>query len=168
MYYIHCFFVYSILGYFFEMFGSYLFHTGYESGILYGFWTPVYGFGVVCIFLIWNFLMFKIKNKFLRFFLLFIISSILLGILEMISGYFIELLFHQTFWDYSNMKYAIGKYTSIEICLIWGTLSVFLIGILKSIVDYFISFIPSYVSCIAVFLMFLDVFITVITHYKPF
>lgn len=168
MYYIHCFFVYSILGYIFEVLNSYLFHLEYESGILYGFWTPVYGFGVVCIFFLWNFFNRKIKNQFKKYLVLFVSCFILLGILELIGGYLIEFLFHETFWDYSNMKFAIGKYTSLEMCFLWGFLSIILVWFIKPIVDHFIWLIPSYVSCIAVLLMFLDVFITVIMHYKPF
>ena len=52
MYYINSFFIYSILGHFIEGF----FYTNSDSGILFGYWTPVYGIGVVSILLIYDFL----------------------------------------------------------------------------------------------------------------
>ena len=45
MYYIKYFFITSILGFFLET----IVCTNYESGILYGPWTPIYGIGSIII-----------------------------------------------------------------------------------------------------------------------
>ena len=56
MYYLNLFFVYSILGFLFESTVVRLLSSDYQSGFVYGFWTPVYGIGVVIIILIYKFL----------------------------------------------------------------------------------------------------------------
>ncbi len=45
MYYINYFFIYSIFGFLFEMGVDYIRKTFFDSGILYGPWTPIYGIG---------------------------------------------------------------------------------------------------------------------------
>ena len=52
MYYINNFFMYSILGHMVET----VFYTmgSGESGILYGYWTTIYGFGCVFILLVYD------------------------------------------------------------------------------------------------------------------
>ena len=52
MYYINYFFIFAIIGHLIETIGT----PGFKSGILYGWWTPVYGFGIVIILLIGKFL----------------------------------------------------------------------------------------------------------------
>ena len=47
MYYINLFFVYSILGFVFETILSQFWSGVFNSGILFGPWTPVYGIGVM-------------------------------------------------------------------------------------------------------------------------
>ena len=49
-YYLKYFYIFSILGHFIEGF----FYTSGESGILYGYWTPVYGLGVCTILVLYN------------------------------------------------------------------------------------------------------------------
>lgn len=167
MYYINCFFVYSILGFFLETSFSFFKGFSYESGILYGPWTPVYGFGVIVIF----FFAKKIKKwnipKIFKFFFLFLSTSVVLSIMEVIGGYFIEWFFHTRFWDYSDMKFPITPYTSLEMSVLWGVLSLLLYSFIKPILDKIVKKIPNYLTCIFILLMFIDLLFTVIHHYQP-
>ncbi len=52
MYYINYFFMFSILGHFLESF----FYSSGDSGILLGYWTPIYGIGTIIILLINKFI----------------------------------------------------------------------------------------------------------------
>ena len=52
MYYINTFFIFSILGHIIENFV----YKHVDSGILFGFWTPIYGLGIILILLINNIL----------------------------------------------------------------------------------------------------------------
>lgn len=158
MYYLNYFFIFSILGHFIESF----FYSSGNSGILYGYWTPIYGIGTIIILLINKFIdKFKIKKVF-KIFLLFLGSMIILSTIEVIGGYLIKWIFNQELWDYSNHKFNIGKYTSIEMSLIWGLSSILLIYFIKPIADKIISKIPKFFSYILIILMIIDLLSTVI------
>ena len=89
MYYINVFFIFSIIGHILENFV----YVHVDSGILYGFWTPVYGFGVLLILFI-DYVLKKLKiNKHLYPFVLYIISTVFLSTLEYIVGTIILKLF---------------------------------------------------------------------------
>ena len=156
MYYINSFFIYSILGHFIEGF----FYTNSDSGILFGYWTPVYGIGVVSILLIYDFLDKKKDFNKLKGLLIFIIGSIFLSIIEYIGGILIENLFHIVFWDYSSMKYNIGKYTSLEMALVWGICSLVPVYIIRPLIDKLIKKIPKFVTWILIILFIVDLSMT--------
>lgn len=157
MYYLNYFFIFSIIGHIIE---SIIYYNG-DSGILLGWWTPIYGIGVVIILLI-NKLVNKIKtNNFIKILLLFIISATLLSIIEAIGGYLIEWIFNYSFWDYSSYKFNIGKYATLEMGIIWGISSIIVI-ILKPFLDKIISKIPKYFTYILIILLILDLFFTII------
>lgn len=158
MYYINYFFIFSILGHFIECF----FYSNGESGILLGFWTPIYGFGTIIILLINNFIdKFKLK-KILKIFVLFFSSAIILAILEILGGYLIKWIFNTELWNYSNHKFNIGNYTSVEMALIWGLASILLIYFLKPLVDKFINKIPRLLSYVLITLLIIDLIATII------
>ena len=128
MFYINIFLCFSIIGYLFETICSWIFKTGFSSGILYGPWTPLYGFGVLIIMLLSNKIFESLHlNKVVETIIVFVVITIVLTILEWLGGILIEKLFHITFWDYSNYKYHIGKYISLEMSLVWGVGSIILI-----------------------------------------
>lgn len=160
MYYLNCFFIYSIIGHILE---SFVYQNG-ESGILYGFWTPIYGIGCVLIISCYNkFLKDKKINKFLKSFYIFLIGSLLLAFIEYIGGILIEKLFNVTFWDYSNLKFNIGKYTSLEMSLVWGLSSLLLIYFVKPVIDKLIKKIPKFFTIGLSILFCIDVIVTLIS-----
>lgn len=159
MYYINCFFIYSIIGHFIEGF----FYQNGKSGIFYGFYTPIYGIGVIIIILINN-LISKLKiKKIFKVILLFLTCSIILTIMEYIGGKLIEEIFNITFWDYSDLKFNIGKYTALEMSLVWGFTSLILIYFVKPLLDKFINKIPKFFSISLIVLFIIDVVLTTIT-----
>lgn len=157
MYYFNYFFIFSIIGHMIE---SLIYYNG-DSGILFGWWTPVYGLGVVIILLISKLIRNIKTNKIIKLILLFVISAILLSILEAIGGYLIEWLFGYSFWDYRDYKFNIGKYTALEMGIVWGLSSIVVIFI-KPFFDKIISKIPKYFTYILIILFILDLFFTII------
>lgn len=153
MYYLNYFFIFSIIGHLLE---TIIFNY---SGILYAPWTPIYGIGVIIILLINKFL--NTTNKYLKIFLTFILSSIILTIIEAIGGYLIEYIFHTTFWDYTNLKLNIGKYIALEMSLVWGICSLILIYILKPLFDKIVNKIPKFITHILVILFIIDLVFTI-------
>ena len=163
MYYLNNFLFFSILGHIFE---SILFlvldNNGY-SGIFFGPWTPVYGLGIIIIILI-NKLIDKFNlNLTLKILLSFFIYAIFLSLIEYIGGISIEIFFHKIFWNYSNHKFNLGYYVSLEMTLLWGLISCIYLFVFKKIIDIFIKKIPVFIS-IPVFIIFIsDFVVTLIT-----
>ncbi len=158
MYYLKFFFLFSILGHFIESF----FYSSGESGILLGWWTPIYGIGTLIILFIHKYLD-KLKlNKPLKVITLFFACAIFLCLIEAVGGYLIKWLFNIELWNYSNHKFHIGKYTSLEMSLLWGLSSILLIYYLKPLCDKFINKIPNYYVYILSFLLVFDLFATII------
>lgn len=153
-YYINTFFLFSILGHILE---TTLFPS-YNSGILIGYWTPIYGLGIVLILIIHRFLQQHIKiSKWVYPLILFLCCGIILSIIEMIGGYLIQFLFHQVFWNYKYHKFNIGLYTSLEMAFVWGSSSLGVVYLIKPIIDKWIIKIPKFVSWTLIFLFILDI-----------
>lgn len=162
MYYINIFFIYSIVGYILE----YIVHliTGYEGGILYGFWTPIYGVGSVIIIYLYNKYISKLKmHKILKFICIFLTGFLLLSFIEFIGGIIIKFLFNKTLWDYTDYKYNIGKYASLEMGLLWSIASLILIYLLKKPTDKIVKKIPKKVTWVLIIFFFIDVFFTLLS-----
>ena len=157
MYYINNFFVFSIIGYIIEK----LLNINRDSGILYGFWTPIYGFGVCVTIFIYNLISNKAKHKgAIKIILSFLIGFILLTTLEAVGGFLIERLFRISFWDYSKELFHIGKYTSLKMAIIWGISSTIIVYIIKPLTDRYITKIPRIITYILITLFCIDSIIT--------
>lgn len=159
MYYVNYFFIFSILGHIIESF----FYSNGDSGILLGYWTPIYGVGTIIILLV-NKCVNKTKlNRFLKFITLFIACSIILSFIEVLGGYLIKWIFDRELWNYSNHTFNIGKYTSLEMSFLWGISSSILIYFVKPIVDKFIKKIPKFISYMCITFFIFDLIATIIT-----
>ena len=104
---------------------------------------------------------FKFKG-FKKFIFLFFISSFCLSIIEAIGGYIIEFIFNKSMWDYTKLKFNIGKYTAIEMALIWSIGSLIFVYLLKPLFDKKINKTPKFITYFLVFLFILDIFVTLI------
>ncbi len=159
MYYINNFFIYSILGHIIETV-FYALGSG-ESGILYGYWTPIYGVGCVFILFVYDHLVtLRTFPKWIENLLIFLTGAVFLTLLEYVAGNLIEYFFDTVFWSYDNLPLHIGHYISIEMALVWGMASLILIHFLKPIIDYVEKKIPSFITWILVVLFIFDVGLT--------
>lgn len=162
-YYFNCFWIYSIIGFILETIFYNIFNWSGESGILYGPWTPLYGFGSIIIISTTKYIFKNYKhNKFLKLILVFLFNAILLSLIELIGGLLIEKLFQITWWDYSNHKYHLGKYVCLDMSLLWGLSSVILIYIIKPLFDKIITKIPKLVGVLFSSIILIDFIITII------
>ena len=153
----YIFFISSILGHFIENF----FYTTKDSGIMYGYWTPIYGIGVVIIILINDFVSKKKLKPIYHAIYVFFISALILSIMEYIGGFLIEILFHKTFWDYSNQALNIGKYTSLSMSIIWGISSIIFLYLLKPLLELIIKKIPKIITYILSIIFIIDFLFTI-------
>ena len=163
MYYINCFFIYSIIGFLFENLVGIVTNSIFDSGILYGPITPIYGFGVILILVISKYLFLHLHMpRWIETLISFFILVIILTLLEFIGGILIENIFGIVFWDYSKFKFNIGKYISLEISFLWGILSIFIIYIVHPHLDKLINKIPRFITFIAMILLIIDLCFTII------
>ena len=137
-----------------------------NSGILLGWWTPIYGIGSVIIILINKYITKLNINKMLKVILLFINCSFALTLIEALGGYLIEFIFNITFWDYTDYEFNIGKYIALEVAVIWGLSSIILIYYIKPLLDKIISKIPKYFTYILIILFMIDVVSTLFIKSK--
>ena len=167
MYYLNYFFIFSIIGHLLETLIFKLFNWNLESGFLYGYWTPVYGLGVVLIIMISNYLFKKLKlNKLLEIIIFFVVIMLALTTIEFIGGNLLELIFKREFWNYSDHKYHLGKYIALDVSLIWGIGSMFFLYLIKPWMDKFIKRIPKWVTYIFIILFIVDVVCTLLFKSK--
>ena len=136
------FFIYAFLGWCTEV--SYAAtKTGkfVNRGFLNGPWCPIYGFGVVIV------LAFLEPLKY-NLFLLFLGSVVLTSALEWLTGFLLEKLFAQRWWDYSNEPFNLSGYICLRFSLAWGFACLFVVKLLHPTVLLFIRLIPHLVGLV--------------------
>lgn len=102
-YWIILFFTGSILGWFWEMAAFKCAHSTVPwtqivlnlRGFLRGPWVPIYGFGFVLLVLLGR----NFKGSPMK---LFVGNILVCGLMEYITSYVLEVLFHARWWDYSE------------------------------------------------------------------
>ena len=108
------FFIYGFLGWCAEVaFAACKNGRFVNRGFLNGPICPIYGFGLIGVVL----LLAPLKGN---LWLLFIGSCVITTLIELVTGFLLEKLFHAKWWDYSDMPLNIGGYVCLLFSLIWG------------------------------------------------
>ena len=130
------FFVYAFLGWCAEV-GYAATKTGkfVNRGFLNGPWCPVYGFGVVIVLGCLEPLSGNLP-------LLFLGSVALTSALEWLTGFALEKLFHQRWWDYSNEPFNLTGYICLRFSLMWGFACLFVVKLLHPTVVLAVDLLP--------------------------
>lgn len=130
------FFVYGFLGWCVEVaFAAYKTHKFVNRGFLNGPICPVYGFSVSLVILL-------LEPVADRLFLLYLSSFLLVTALEWLTGFLLEKLFHNKWWDYSDMPLNIHGYVCLLFSLMWGAACVFIVRIFHPLVVLLTGFLP--------------------------
>lgn len=167
MHYLNCFFVYSILGHILESIVAIIFKTNFKSGFLYGWWTPVYGVGAVIILFVSEYLFKNLHmHRFWETIIMFFALAIVLSTIEALGGVLIEKIFGEIFWNYSNQRFNIGRYISLEMTLIWGITSIIFVYVIHPLLIGLIKKIPSYITIFLVMLFLFDITKTIVKKGK--
>lgn len=130
------FFVYSFLGWCTEVaFAACKEHRFVNRGFLNGPCCPIYGFGVslVIVFLT------PYRSNLI---LLYVASVILVTVLEGITGWAMDKIFHNKWWDYSRMPLNIGGYVCLLFSLIWGAACVVIINLIHPVIHRGLALLP--------------------------
>ena len=106
-----------------------------NRGFLNGPYCPIYGCGVVIVVAALT----PLKDNLL---ILFAGSFLLTSILEYITGFILEKVFHNKWWDYSNKPFNLHGYVCLKFSIYWGLACTFIMDVLHPIIYKGITMIP--------------------------
>lgn len=133
---IYYFFIYSFLGWLMESILNTLRQKSFiNRGFLLGPYCPIYGVGMCTIYL----LCFSLREYHL---LVFISGMLFATLLEYLTGYFMEKLFHAKWWDYSHFRYNLHGQICLRISFAWGLLSLLFISYIHPAIMTALKYIP--------------------------
>ena len=120
--YLFIFSLFSIVGWILEfIYRSIISKKIVNPGLMTGCVLPLYGFGAIILNLIC--ILFDNIHSNYKIIIIFVLSTIILSLLEFISGYFLYKFMHLKLWDYTNNKFNIKGFICLSYSLIWGILS---------------------------------------------
>lgn len=129
-----------------------------NRGFLNGPVCPIYGVGAVIVIL----LLTPLSDNLL---LLYAGSVLLTSVLEFITGFILEKIFHQRWWDYTDEHFNIMGYVCLRFSLMWGFGCVFVMKIIQPAVILTVEKVPDTLRniCFIVYygLFAVDIVITV-------
>lgn len=114
------FFIASILGLIIEEVWMYITEGLTESrvGLVWGPFSPLYGSGAIILTLIF----FYMRKKGAKWWLIFIVSMAVGGLLEQIVGWGMYTFMGASSWDYSAVPGAITQWVAVPFLFFWGIL----------------------------------------------
>ena len=162
VYWVLIFLIGSLIGWIYEeIFYFVTENTLSNRGFFYGPYLPVYGSGAVILMLTLK----KIKN---RPFLVFLLSMLIPGIVEYITGYVMYAMYKKVWWDYTGLFLNIDGYVCFRSVF---TFAIGTIGLMYFIEPWLIKFIEKYkkiskyISVIFLLVFILDCVVTFIFRY---
>ena len=130
------FFVYAFLGWCSEVaFAAVCTGKFVNRGFLNGPVCPIYGFGLVLVVLCLT----PVQHNTPA---LFCGAVVLTSVLEYITGFALEKVFHSRWWDYSDMPFNIGGYVCLKFSLLWGFACLLVMKMLHPTVMLLIALVP--------------------------
>ncbi|MHB1454725.1 MAG: putative ABC transporter permease [Saccharofermentanales bacterium] len=106
-----------------------------NRGFLNGPVCPIYGFGVLFVLLALT----PLKDNLL---LLFLGSVLLTSVLELITGFLLEMILDDKWWDYTDEPFNIKGYICLRFSLMWGVACVLVMIAFQPLVMGFIEMLP--------------------------
>ena len=156
MYYlILYFFVYGFLGWCTEVaFAACKERKFVNRGFLNGPICPIYGIGVGIV------VQFLTPYK----------ENLVLLYIEWVTGFILEKIFHNKWWDYSKMPLNLNGYVCLLFSLIWGVACVLIVDFIHPLIHKVLSWIPFPVGMTLIvvlsIVMFVDLYVTASTILK--
>lgn len=134
-----------------------------NRGFLNGPICPIYGIGVSIVIAFLT----PFKSNFI---LLYLASVILVTLLEGITGWGMDVIFHHKWWDYSNMPLNIGGYVCLLFSVLWGIACVLIVYFIHPPITKLTSFLPvwlgwSFIAILGMILL-IDLYVTTTAIFK--
>ena len=105
----------------------------FKRGTTFGPWIPIYGFGSLLIY----FATVRLRKK---PWFVFLVSALLCGTLELVSGFVLDKVFHLRLWNYSLVILNWGNvngYICARSVITWGLMGTFFICVMLPLFEKF-------------------------------
>ena len=123
--YILLFFSYAILGWIMEVILKYFQYKRFiNRGFLIGPYCPIYGWGAILITIL-------LKKYYSDPLALFVFAILICSILEYLTSYIMEKIFHARWWDYSTKKFNINGRICLNTMIPFGMLGLLMMYIIN-------------------------------------
>lgn len=130
------FFIYGFLGWCTEVaFASVKESRFVNRGFLNGPICPIYGVGVGAVVAL-------LKPWEDHLVILYLASVILVTVIEGVTGYAMDKIFHHKWWDYSERPFNIGGYVCLLFSLVWGVACVVILKGIHPFAEMLVALIP--------------------------
>lgn len=130
------FVIYAFFGWCLEVIYQAVEHGKFiNRGFLNGPYCPIYGFGMIIV----TSTLEPIKENIL---ILFVGSVMLTTALELVTGFVLEKIFHQNWWDYSDERFNLKGYICLKFSLLWGIACLIAVRLIHPFIVGFVEHIP--------------------------
>lgn len=130
------FYIYGFLGWCSEVAFAAVAHGKFVNrGFVNGPICSIYGFGVMSVLLVLG----PLKSS---FWLLFGGSVLFTSAIEYLTGWVLEKVFHDKWWDYSKRPLNLKGYVCLEFSVLWGLACVFVVDVFQPLVAKAVELIP--------------------------
>ncbi len=158
------FIIYAVIGWFSEVAYAALERGVFiNRGFLNGPYCPIYGIGVLVVVVTLT----PLKKNLI---ILYVGSVFLTSVLEFITGFVMEKIFHNKWWDYSDKPFNIMGYVCLKFSVLWGFACTFIMLVIHPLVYGFIRVIPRILGTALMYIFmicfFADLIVTVSTIVK--
>ena len=128
-------------------------HIFVNRGFYYGPYLPIYGFGAICLL--------PLKRLKEHPIYLLLIALLITGIIEYYTGYYLLMIYHRRWWDYSKLIFNINGHVCLKSISLFGIMSLFFIYVLEPIINKFLkkNFKISEIICYTFIIVFIIDFI---------
>lgn len=103
-----------------------------NRGFLNGPYCPIYGFGVILVCYILD----PIKENIV---ILYFGAVLLTTALELLTGFLLEKIFNQKWWDYSRERFNLKGYICLKFSLLWGVACLVAVRLIHPLVEGFVG-----------------------------
>ncbi|MCR4675604.1 MAG: hypothetical protein K5634_00030 [Sphaerochaetaceae bacterium] len=139
---VYLFFIYSFAGWCIEVIGKlFQYHRFINRGFLLGPWIPIYGAGCLLI-TVSNQALANLSYMNQSYGSVFAVSFLLCGVLEYLTSFFMEKLFHARWWDYSQRPMNLNGRVWIGNLVLFGVAGVLVVKLLNPVIFSLIDRIP--------------------------
>lgn len=152
------FFLFSVAGWVFEtIYSAIIEHRLVDRGFLFGPYCPIYGFAIIVAVLLFG----RIKNNVA----LAVASALTVTVLEYVTSYVLEVIYHWRWWDYSNMPLNLNGRICLIATVFFGLGTLFCVRVVHPWLQERLALIPETARfAIAVVLVAILITDTIITH----